>query len=71
MTISIAQLMDTPNSVYSIPGIHARLNSKLKDSNSSNAEIASLIEKDPGLSMVVLKIVNSAIYGFMHTNFLK
>ncbi len=67
MTISIAQLMDTPNSVYSIPGIHARLNSKLKDSNSSNAEIASLIEKDPGLSMVVLKIVNSAIYGFMHT----
>jgi HD-like signal output (HDOD) protein len=64
MTISITQLIDSPNSVYSIPAIYARLNAKLKDGNSSNAEIATLIEKDPGLSIVVLKIVNSAIYGF-------
>lgn len=67
MTTNINELIGPPNSVYSLPGIHARLNEKLKDPNSSNAEIADLVEKDPGLSLVVLKIVNSAIYGFRNT----
>ncbi len=64
MSIYIHDLIGPPNSVYSLPSIHIRLNEKLKDPYSSNAEIADLIEKDPGLSLVVLKIVNSAIYGF-------
>jgi len=67
MTIKISELIGSPNGVYSLPSIHARLNEKLKDVNASNAEIADLIEKDPGLSLVVLKIVNSAVYGFRHT----
>ncbi len=64
MGIDIHDLIGPPNSVYSLPSIHIRLHEKLKDPYSANAEIADLIEKDPGLSLVVLKIVNSAIYGF-------
>jgi putative nucleotidyltransferase with HDIG domain len=64
MSVDIHDLIGPPNSVYSLPSIHIRLNEKLKDPYSANAEIANLIEKDPGLSLVVLKIVNSAIYGF-------
>lgn len=64
MSIDIHELIGPPNSVYSLPSIHIRLHEKLKDPYSANAEIADLIEKDPGLSLVVLKIVNSAIYGF-------
>lgn len=67
MKSNIDALIDLSSSVYSLPVIHARLNAKLKEPNASNAEIANIIENDPGLTLVVLKIVNSAIYGFRQT----
>jgi HD-like signal output (HDOD) protein len=60
----IAQSIDLGAAIYTLPEIHGRLNLKLKDPHVSNHVIADLIEKDPGLSLVVLKLVNSAVYGF-------
>jgi len=66
MKINIADIFKTENSVYSLPAVQVRLHAMLKDPKSSNWEIANVIEKDSGLSLVVLKLVNSAIYGFRH-----
>lgn len=67
MTSNLEALIDLSSSVYSLPVIHARLNAKLRETNASNSEIANIIESDPGLTLVILKIVNSAIYGFRHS----
>lgn len=61
---AILQRIDFKQPIYAIPEIHGRVNLKLKDSNTSNQAIADLIEQDPGLSLVLLKLVNSAVYGF-------
>lgn len=60
----ITDKIDLKQPIYALPEIHARLNRTLKDSRASNQEIADLIEKDPGLCLVVLRLVNSALYGF-------
>ncbi|MEY4718708.1 MAG: hypothetical protein RL563_1326 [Pseudomonadota bacterium] len=63
MTNSL-EWIDLKQPIYALPEIHGRVNLKLKDPNTSNQAIADLIEQDPGLSLVVLKLVNSAVYGF-------
>lgn len=60
----LSELMDFNKTVYALPQVHGRLNFKLKDPQTSNQEIADLIEKDPAICLVVLKLVNSALYGF-------
>jgi len=50
--------------IFSIPEIYSLLRHKLQDPYASNAEIADIIKRDPGLSLTILKIVNSALYGF-------
>lgn len=64
MTISASTLVKNASGIYALPEIYAQLNRKLEDPHASNPQIADIIQLDTGLSSSLLKIVNSAFYGF-------
>src|SRR5277367_259242 len=49
--------------IPSLPQIHHSLLKELEDNRSSGATIARLVENDPGLSVKVLQLANSAPFG--------
>lgn len=51
-------------SVASLPGIYLRLSAVVSDPRSSAADVGRVIAEDPGLTARLLRIVNSAMYGF-------
>ena len=51
-------------SLGSLPAIFHQLNEALNDPRSSVDHFGELIEADPGLAIRLLRIANSAIYGF-------
>lgn len=65
MAISPPTALITANlNQLSLPDIAIRLNDMVNDPNCSIAEIGSLFSQDAALSARLLKIVNSAFYGF-------
>lgn len=50
--------------IPTLPVIVSELNEQLKDPDTSVAKVAETIEKDQALSSNILKLVNSAFYGF-------
>lgn len=50
--------------VPSLPRICTRLNEALEDPRTSTVEIAELLSSDPALTARLLRLVNSAVYGF-------
>ena len=50
--------------LISLPDIYLRIEGVIKDPSSSARDIAAIISQDPNLSAKLLKIVNSAFYGF-------
>ncbi|NNJ90419.1 MAG: HDOD domain-containing protein [Gammaproteobacteria bacterium] len=64
MTIIASDLVKKSSGIYALPEIHNRLTRKLEDPSASNAQIADIVQLDAGLSASLLKIVNSAFYGF-------
>ena len=51
-------------SVASLPGVYLRLSAVVSDPRSSAADVGRVIAEDPGLTARLLKLVNSAMYGF-------
>ncbi len=51
-------------SVSSLPGIYLRLSEVVADPRASAADVGRVIAEDPGLTARLLKLVNSAMYGF-------
>jgi HD-like signal output (HDOD) protein len=47
-----------------LPIVYHRINDTINDPRSSASDFAAVIEKDPSLSAMLLKLVNSAFYGF-------
>lgn len=50
--------------LYSLPDIYFQINEMINDDRFSAEDIGLVIQKDPGLSTRLLKIVNSSYYGF-------
>jgi len=50
--------------VASLPDVYVRLSSVVADPRSSAADVGLVIAEDPGLTARLLKLVNSAMYGF-------
>jgi len=50
--------------VTSLPGVYLRLSEVVSDPRSSAADVGRIIAEDPGLTARLLKLVNSAMYGF-------
>jgi len=50
--------------VASLPGVYLRLSEVVGDPRSSAADVGAVIAEDPGLTARLLRLVNSAMYGF-------
>lgn len=59
-----AELVEGINDLVSLPDICVRVNNKVQDPYCSAADLAGLISQDPALTARVLRIANSAFYGF-------
>ncbi len=62
-----ADLLDLVNDEIKLPtlsGVFLKINETIMNPQSSANDIASVISRDPGLAARLLKIVNSAFYGF-------
>jgi len=59
-----SDLLKGVQSVASLPGVYLRLSAVVSDPRSSAADVGNVIAEDPGLTARLLRLVNSAMYGF-------
>ena len=64
MVASAGELVKNVDSVVSLPSIFTRINSLINNPDSNLVDIADIISEDPGLSVRLLKIANSAMFNF-------
>ena len=60
----LKELIDDINQLLSLPDVVIRVNELIDSDTSSIDEIGDIINHDPALSAQLLKLVNSAFYGF-------
>jgi HD-like signal output (HDOD) protein len=61
---SAQELVANIESLAALPPVYYRVREQLESPDGSVSEVARLIEADPALTTSVLKLVNSAFYGF-------
>lgn len=61
---SARELVSRVNQLVSLPDVYFRVQSLLNDPESSMAEVAAVIAHDPGITARLLRLVNSAHFGF-------
>ncbi len=59
---SLSRIIQDTHALPSIPGVASRLLERLQDPETHAAEISTLIEMDPALSLKVLQLANSAMF---------
>ncbi len=65
-TKSIHALVKKIEEIPTLPAISQKVLTTVSDEDASISEISSLIEKDQALATQILKVANSAFYGFLH-----
>ncbi len=65
--ITLEQLLKTDSELTSLPEIYIRVSEILDNENSNASQIGQVVETDPALATRILKMVNSAFYGFPKT----
>jgi HD-like signal output (HDOD) protein len=64
MITKTCDLVERIGDIPSLPIVFTRVNEAVNNPRSSIADIGKIISEDPGLSVRLLRIVNSALYGF-------
>ncbi|MBF0558066.1 MAG: HDOD domain-containing protein [Nitrospirae bacterium] len=64
MASQIASLISENIKLFSLPSIFLRLNDAINDLRSSVTDIGNIISEDQGLTVRMLKLANSPLYGF-------
>lgn len=64
MTLELDDLLKGYVEVSSLPMIYYKINDAINHPRTSMADIAKIIRDDPGLTVRLLRLVNSAFYGF-------
>jgi len=62
--IDVKQLVTDVSSLISLPEIYLKIRSLIDDPNSDLDDFAAVVNSDPGLAAVILKLVNSAFFNF-------
>ena len=62
--VSLDDLMSKTETVASLPAIYDEIVKVVNDPRSSANDVANVISSDPGLTARLLRLVNSAFYGF-------
>jgi len=57
-------LIQDSKGIFSLPDIYLQISEMISDPRYTAADMGAVISKDPGLSLRLLKIVNSSFYGF-------
>lgn len=65
-TMTLETLLLKDSELSSLPEIYLRVSELLENEDSTSAQIGQLVETDPALTTRILKMVNSAFYGFPH-----
>ena len=66
-TPTIDSIVEQTQTVYSLPFFYDRLNEKINHPRSSLADIGRIINEDQGLTLRLLKLANSPLFGY-HAN---
>lgn len=61
---TLGELIESTKSVASLPAVYNQIVEVVNDPRSSSADVAQVITGDTGLTARLLKLVNSAMYGF-------
>ena len=64
MAISRDEILRNAHNVASLPLIYTRINEAVDQRSSSMAAIGAIIQEDTGLSARILRLANSAFYGY-------
>ena len=62
MNLTLSELINESSQLVSPPDVWVKINELVRDENSSAADMADVIQHDPGLTANILKVVNSAYY---------
>ena len=63
MSIEIQAMVQNAGTLISFPDVFLRVNDMVNDPKSTSGDIAHLISQDPGLTVRLLKVANSPLYG--------
>ncbi|MCH2205371.1 MAG: HDOD domain-containing protein [Lentisphaerales bacterium] len=66
MTLSPEALIDKCPDLATLPSVYHKLNEAINSPSCTTGIISRIISQDPALTLKVLKMVNSAFYGFPH-----
>lgn len=66
MSLTAEELVANTSSIASLPSIYYRVSEVINHPRSSANDIGDVVSEDPGLTARVLKLVNSAFFGFEH-----
>ena len=64
MAIQLASLISDNIKIFSLPSIFLRLDNAINDPRSSVTDIGNIVSEDQGLTVRMLKLANSPLYGF-------
>lgn len=62
--LSPQALIENSVQLFSLPDIYFQISEMINDPRFSSKDIGAVISKDPALSVRLLKVVNSSVYGF-------
>jgi len=62
MTINLQKLINESSQLVSPPDVWVKMNELIHDEHASATDMAEVIQRDPGLTANILKVVNSAFY---------
>jgi putative nucleotidyltransferase with HDIG domain len=62
MNVTLSELINESSQLVSPPDVWVKINDLVHDENTSAADMADVIQHDPGLTANILKVVNSAYY---------
>jgi putative nucleotidyltransferase with HDIG domain len=65
-TITLQSILSRESELASLPEIYIQISDLLDSETAKSAQIGQVVETDPALSLRILKMVNSAFYGFSH-----
>lgn len=63
MSIELQAIVNDTGTLISFPEVFLRVNDMVNDPKSTSSDIANLISQDPGLTVRLLKVANSPLYG--------
>lgn len=63
----VKRVIGNINRLPSMPQVFTELRDAMRDEDASPRQVGAIIQKDPGMTATILKMVNSAYFGLRHT----